>query len=188
VAGLPTHAEGAGPVGIIWYRIVPGKKSALLKVSLIALPVLGDINPVMFALDAVAVQLNTVPATGLVNGTLMLLSSHTVIAGGKPVMLGIGSTVTLITTGVPWHPAGLIGVTVYTTLPGVLLLLKRVWNNKLPAPGDAPTTFASATTVHEPNVNCTSYVKVILMLLPLQICSANEDAVIVGLGFTVTTT
>jgi hypothetical protein len=101
VAGFPTHAVGAGPVGVIWYKTVPGKKSALLSVSLIALPVFGDVKPVIFALEDVAVQLNTVPATGLVNGTLMNSSSHMVMAAGKPVTLGIGSTVTLITTGVP---------------------------------------------------------------------------------------
>ena len=86
--------------------------------------------------------------------------------------------------GVPVHPRD-VGVTVYTTVSGALVLLINNWDIILSEPDVAPVIPAGELTVQLNVVGDTCELKRILVNVLEHIVSRNLDAITSGLGFTI---
>jgi hypothetical protein len=103
------------------------------------------------------------------------------------VTAGVGFTVTVIVKGEPGHePVEEVGVTIYWTVPAVLLLgLVNTWLIELPEPELAPVMPPVIVPVDQIKLLGALEVKLIFVLAPLHILTVGEFVTAVD-GFTVT--
>ena len=116
------------------------------------------------------------------------LPPEQIAAAGAFVTAGVGFTVTVIVYGVAaaQFPAVDVGVTIYSTVPAVVLLgLVSVWLIRLPAPAVAPVIPPVTVPMVHVNVLAVLAVSVIFGLVALQICT-EAGLVTAGVGLTVT--
>ena len=103
------------------------------------------------------------------------------------VTTGVGLTVTVIVYGIPTQaPVTEVGVTMYSTLPAVVLLgLVNVWLIRLPLPADAPVMLPLIVPIVHVNVLGAVAASVIFGLALLH-TETVAGLLTAGLGFTVT--
>jgi hypothetical protein len=128
------------------------------------------------------VQLYVAPATLLFNDRAVLVPEHIVVI---PVKLptGAGFTVTAMLIGEPGHEFA-VGVTVYVTIPGLVLDALSVCAIEFPEPGDEPVAKLSVE-LQEKVVPDTVLVNTMEVVFPEQI-EVGPLKLVTGFGFTVT--
>lgn len=137
VNGVPGQLP-AVPVGVTIYSTVPAVAlPGFVRVWFSMVPDPAEapvIPPVMLPI----VHANELPAVA-VNGRFGLVPLHMAVAG-LLLTAGVGLTVTVMVKGAPGQPPAVdVGVTIYSTVPAVVLLgLVSVWLIVLPALATAP--------------------------------------------------
>lgn len=120
--------------------------------------------------------------------TMLVLVALQIVAVFAVVTDGVGFTVTVMVYGAPGQ-AGVavdVGVTMYCTVPAVVLLgLFSVWAIVEPDPAAAPVMPPVIVPTVHVNVLAVVAVSAMLVALPLQIAVV-AAVVITGLGLTVT--
>ena len=132
------------------------------------------------------VQLKVVPVMSPLREMPVELPEQIDCELGVAVATGFGFTVTVTETGVPVQ-LPMVGVMVYTTVPGVVPVAVSVCAMDVPEPAVAPLA-PDWLTVQLKVVPVTVPLKAIDVALPEQIVWVVGVAVTVGIGFTVTVT
>ena len=127
------------------------------------------------------VQVNVLAALA-VSARFGLVALH-IDALPELVTTGVGLTVTVIVKGAPGHPPAVdVGVTIYCTLPAVVLLgLVSVWLIVPPVPALAPVIPPVIVPIVHANVLGVLTVRLVFGFPPLQI-DCVEIFVITGSG------
>jgi hypothetical protein len=184
VTDVPGQPAATGVTVIV---AVTGALVVLVAVKLGMLPVPDAARPI---LGVLFVQLNTVPATGLVKVTaVVLVPLHTVWLAGV-FTLGVGLTVSVAIIAGPSQPF-ILGIMVKVTITGVVPVVVKV-PVILPVPLAAmPVAVATLSLVHLYTVPATGLVKLIGTIgVPEQLTwnAGVATAVVVGWMVTVAVT
>jgi hypothetical protein len=177
--------------GVMVYLTKAGVLVMLVSVCAIVVPDEFE-NPPATPLIKLLVQANVVPATPLllVRDILVVVPLQMVALLGVATTTGIGLMVTFTVAGVPEHPLA-EEVMVYLTTAATFVILVRVCAIGVLLPFEYPPAVPLCKlAVHEKVVPATlfGFVKVMLVVAPLQIVNGEGVAVTFGMGLMVTST
>jgi uncharacterized protein Usg len=172
-------------VGVTRYSTVPAVALlGFVSTWLIVPPEPAD-APVILPTIVPIVQVNVLGALA-VNEMFGLVPLH-VLAVAKLVTAGFGLTVTVIVYAGPGHdPVVEVGVTIYSTEPGIALLgLVSTWLIVLPDPATAPVILPVIVPIVQAKLLGALAVSAIFWLVPLQVLAVFA-VVTTGVGLIVT--
>lgn len=185
VYGLPAQAVETEEVGVTIYCTVP----LLVVDGFVSTCEITEpdpaLAPVIPPVIVPTVQLKLLAAVAL--SVIFVLPLLQIKADEGLVTAGVGFTVTVMVYGDPTQePAVEVGITVYSTVPAVVLLgFDRVCAMVDPFPALAPLMLPVIAPMVQLKLLAVVAVRLILVVLPLQI-SAVFAVVTTGVGFTVT--
>lgn len=137
--------------------------------------------------DELAVQPNVEPATLLLSVMAVVPPEHIDIDDGVAVPTGFGFTVTVTVIGVPGQLFA-VGVTVYTIVPGDVVVAVSVCAIVVPLPALPPVALVAVGAPHAKVVPATDPLSEMLVVPPEQMFCDEGEASAFGTGLTFTVT